>query len=227
MTTPTATVFSSKGAFAYDDLRRRILIGELRPGDRLPQNELARALDMSITPLREAIRQLASEGLVEVVAHRDVRVASASAAEARQLLEVRLTLEPAATSMAARRRTDDDLDRMQEAAARLRPINRDAGEEAIIAHRAFHRAVYAASHNDVLIRMLDDLWDKSDRYRRLGLTLAEGAKARKTDFEQHHGILELVIRGESHAAEALARQHIERSLLSVVAQTLDERGQDQ
>lgn len=221
MSIPVAGRFSSKGAFAYDELRRRILTGDLRPGDRLPQNELASALDMSITPLREAIRQLASEGLVDVVAHRDVRVASVSAAEAQQLLEVRLVLEPAATSMAVQRRTDEDLERMRAAAARLRPINRDADEDAILAHRAFHRAVYAASHNDVVIRMLDDLWDKTDRYRRLGLSLAEGATARTADHEEHHRLLELVLRSDG-GAEALARQHIERSLLSAVAHALDE-----
>lgn len=217
-----AITFSSKGAFAYDELRRRILRGELRPGTRLPQNELADSLQMSITPLREAIRQLASEGLVEVVAHRDVRVSAVSAVEARQLLEVRLSLEPTATRMAAERRTDDDLVEIADAAARLLPVNRSAGEEAVLAHRAFHQAVYNASHNDVMIRMLDDLWDKSDRYRRLGLALAEGGTPRTADLDQHRSILELVGRGDGEAAEALAQEHIALSLLAAVTDALDD-----
>lgn len=215
-----AVAFSSKGAFAYDELRRRILTGELGPGTRLPQNDLADSLEMSITPLREAIRQLASEGLVEVVAHRDVRVSSVSAMEARQLLEVRLSLESSATRMAAERRTDDDLLVIAAAAGRLLPVNRRAGEKAILAHRAFHQAVYSASHNDVMIRMLDDLWDKSDRYRRLGLALAEGDTPRTADLDEHHRILELVALGDGAAAEALAREHIARSLLAAVTDAL-------
>ena len=96
----TTKVSSSKGAIAYTELRRRILSGDLAPGSRLSQYDLAEEMGMSITPLREAVRQLASEDWVEVDTHRDVRVAPMSASEARQLLEVRLSLEPSATELA-------------------------------------------------------------------------------------------------------------------------------
>ena len=92
-----------------------------------------------------------------------------------------------------------------------------------MAHSAFHRALYVASHNDVLIKMLDDLWDKSDRYRRLGLTLPVGDEPRMIDFHQHNEMLELVSARDAAAAEALARRHIENSLTASAIDALEEQ----
>jgi DNA-binding GntR family transcriptional regulator len=224
-TTGTANVFSSKGGLAYTELRRRITSGELPPGSRLSQYDLADELGMSITPLREAIRRLASEEWVEMDTHRDVRVAPMSADEARQLLEVRYSLEPSATELAALRRTDREVAAMRAAADDLLPVTRTWGEDAIAAHRAFHRAIYVASHNTVMIRLLDDLWDKADRYRRIGLELPAGAEPRTIDLNQHYELLELVIKGDSAAAADLVRAHIRNSLGAKVTGALEDREQ--
>jgi len=219
----SANVFSSKGGLAYTELRRRITSGELAPGSRLSQYELAEAMGMSITPLREAVRRLASEDWVVMDTHRDVRVAPMSASEARELLEVRFSLEPSATALAALRRTEREIAAMKAAADELLPVTRTWGEEAIAAHRAFHRAIYAASHNNVMIRLLDDLWDKADRYRRIGLELPAGAEPRTIDLNQHHEILELVIVGDGAAAAELVRSHVHNSLGAMVTDTLEGR----
>ena len=81
-------------------------------------------------------------------------------------------------------------------------------------HREFHRAVYAASHNNVMIKLLDDLWDKSDRYRRIGLELP--SEPRTIDLNQHHQILEFVIAGDGAGAAELAGAHIANSLTASV-----------
>lgn len=211
----------SKGSQAYAELRRRITSGELVPGSRLSQYELAEDLGMSITPLREAIRRLASEDWLTIDAHRDARVAPMSASEARYLLEVRYSLEPSATELAAKRRTDRDIVAMKSAADELLPVTRDWGEEAISVHRAFHRSIYVASHNYVMIKLLDDLWDKADRYRRIGLELPAGAKPRTIDQNQHHQILELVIAGDGIAAAELVRTHVRHNLGAEVTGALE------
>ncbi|MET9781884.1 GntR family transcriptional regulator [Nocardiopsis alba] len=216
-------VFSSKGGLAYTELRRRITSGELAPGSRLSQYELAEEMGMSITPLREAVRRLASEDWVVMETHRDVRVAPMSASEARELLEARFSLEPSATELAALRRTEREIAAMRAAADALLPVTRTWGEEAIVAHRAFHRAIYTASHNNVMIRLLDDLWDKTDRYRRIGLELPAGAEPRTIDQNQHHEILELVVSGDGAAAAALVRSHILNSLGAAVTNALEGR----
>lgn len=219
----STNVFSSKGSLAYSELRQMILSGALAPGSRISQYELAENMQMSITPLREAIRRLSSEGLITMDTHRDSKVADMSAAEARELLEVRLSLEPSATELAAYRRTDADIAIIRSAAEKLLPVTRVWGEDAIIAHRDFHRAVYTASHNATLIKLLDDLWDKSDRYRRIGLELPSGDEPRTIDLNQHHQILELVTAGDGPGAAELARTHIANSLTASVTDALEER----
>ncbi|MCX5046405.1 GntR family transcriptional regulator [Aldersonia sp. NBC_00410] len=219
--TRTVNVFSSKGDVAYNELRDLILTGELPAGSRIAQYELADRLGMSITPIREAVRRLLSEGLVEMIAHRDARVAPINAAEARQLFEVRLALDPAAAELAAQRRTDGDIATIQATAARLLPVTQQWGEDALVAHRQFHRAIYTASHNDMLIHMLDDLWDKSDRYRRLGLALPPGAEPRTVDHQEHHQMVELIIAREASAVADLTRRHIEKSLTAAAIEMLE------
>ncbi|MFC7341536.1 GntR family transcriptional regulator [Saccharopolyspora griseoalba] len=216
-------VFSSKGDVAYVELRERVLSGSLLPGSRLAQHELAAELGMSLTPLREAVRRLSSEGLIDLDTQRDARVANMSASEARQLFEVRLSLDPTAAELAAERRTDDDIAALRAASARLLPVTRAWGEEALTAHRAFHRALYLASHNDVLIRMLDDVWDKSDRYRRIGLELPPGEEPRTRDHREHHELFDLIAAGDAGGARALMHSHIERSLTGSAIDALEQK----
>ncbi|MEU6184185.1 GntR family transcriptional regulator [Streptomyces coeruleorubidus] len=216
-------LFFSKSDLAYAELRDRILSGTLPAGSRLAQYDLAESLNMSITPLREAIRRLSSEGLVTVETHRDVRVSVMNSNEARQLFEVRLSLDPTAAELAAQRRTDDDIAAMRAAVDKLLPVTRQWGEEALTAHRAFHQALYRASHNDVLIRLLDDLWDKSDRYRRLGLELPPGDEPRTRDLQEHHQLVSLIVDGRAAEAAQLMRGHITHSLTATAISALEDR----
>jgi DNA-binding GntR family transcriptional regulator len=204
--------FSSKADVAYAEIRRQILDGTLPAGSRLSQYELAASMDISITPLREAIRRLSGEGLIVLDNHRNARVATMDFDQARQLFETRRALEPAAVELAAARRTDEDVDRMRAALGELLPVTRQWGEQALTAHRRVHQALYHASHNAVMIRLLDDLWDKSDRYRRVGLELPPGAEPRTRDFEEHGQLVQLVIAGDATGAGDLMRSHIDHSL---------------
>jgi DNA-binding GntR family transcriptional regulator len=219
----STNIYSSKSDVAYAELRRRILSGTLAPGSRLAQYELAASLGMSITPLREAIRKLGSEGLLDLDAHRNVHVARIDATEARQLFEVRQLLDPPAVELAAARRTDEDIAAMQQATERLLPVTRQWGEKALTAHREFHRTVYLASHNQMLTGLLDDLWDKSDRYRRLGMELLPGDEPRIRDLDEHRLMVNLVVAGDGVGAAKLMREHITRSVTPTAIGALEER----
>jgi DNA-binding GntR family transcriptional regulator len=217
-------IFLSKSDAAYAEVRRQILSGTLPPGSRLAQYELAESLHMSITPLREALRRLRGEGLIDIDVHRDARVARLDPAEARELFEIRLSLDPLAAELAAQRRTDDDLTAMRRSAEALKPVTKRWGEAGLGAHRAFHQALYRASHNEALIRLLDDLWDKSDRYRRMGLHLPPGEEPRMRDFSEHHRMLELIA-AEDHAGAAdLMRSHVRHSLTATAIEALEHDG---
>jgi DNA-binding GntR family transcriptional regulator len=221
MTRPN--VFLSKSDAAYAEIRERILSGALAPGSVLAQYELAESLHMSITPLREALRRLRGEGLVELDVHRDARVAPLHVKEARELLEIRLALDPLGAELAARHRTRADLEAMRRSVARLVPVTKQWGEDGLVAHREFHRSVYLASHNDRLIEMLDGIWDKSDRYRRMGLTLPPGDEPRLRDHQEHHTMVELIENGDADGVGALLRNHVRLGLTASAIQELKER----
>src|SRR5438094_10422755 len=102
--------FTTKAEAVYGELRRRILSGVLEPSAPLNQEALAPELGVSVTPVREAVRRLEAEGLVQFQAHKTVVVAPLSREELREIYEVRLQLDPYAASLATARATEDELD---------------------------------------------------------------------------------------------------------------------
>lgn len=178
----------------------------------LNQYEVAGQLGVSITPLREAVRRLSGEGWIQIDSRRNARVASLDLDEARDLLELRRILEPEAAGLAAERRDESDVAELSAAVDALLPVNREWGEDALARHARFHQALYRASHNAALTRMLDDVWVRSDRYRRHGLSMPEGAEPRTRDRDDHRKIAEAVIAGEREKAVALVQSHIDNSL---------------
>ena len=206
-----AAPYSTKSDYAYTVLREKILSGEFAPGEVLNQATLARTIGISTTPLREALRRLASESLVELGAHRDARVTALSAEEARDLLEVRRSLDPLAAALAAERRTKDDIRVIRDAAG-VDPLRRGFGVEHLDAHRRLHAAIYRASHNDLLINTLEALWDKADRYRRIGLVVERSQGERDVKADEHNQLVVCVIAGDSEGAAAVMSRHISTSL---------------
>jgi len=211
MTEP-AGLYATKSDYAYMRLRDGILSGEFGAGTVLHQATLAKTIGISTTPLREAMRRLMTEGLVELDAHRDARVSTLTAEEARDLLEVRRSLDPLAAALAAERRTKDDIRSMRETAASLHALPNEVSMVDLVAHRRFHTAIYVASHNDLLISTLDALWDKADRYRRMGLQVKRTQDERDQKELEHAELLDAVIRGDSDGAADVMRRHIATSL---------------
>lgn len=216
----TADVFSTKSDYAYSMLRQRILAGDYEPNAVLNQAVLAKEIGISTTPLREALRRLKSEGLVDLDAHRDARVTALTAEEARDLLEVRRSLDPLAAALAADRRSPHELARMRELLERVHPLESDPGFFDLIAHREFHVALYRASHNDLLIRTLDGLWDKADRYRRMGLQVERTQAERDQKDHEHRALVDHIAAGDGDSAAAVMRRHIETSLGASAARRL-------
>jgi DNA-binding GntR family transcriptional regulator len=214
--------FQTKSDLAYTRVRALILSGDLSPGAVLPQAALARTIGMSTTPLREALRRLKQEGLVELDAHRDARVRPLDAAEARDLLEVRRTLDPLAASLAAQRRTEDDLADVRAALDGLEALSNSPSPAELESHHRFHAAIHRASHNALLTQTLDGLWMKTDRYRRHGLEPGRSDEERDARATEHRLLFEAVRDGDPEAAADLMRRHVETSL---GARSLDRLGE--
>jgi DNA-binding GntR family transcriptional regulator len=206
------TGFARKSDLAYIRVRELILSGELAPGAVLPQASLAQTIGMSTTPLREALRRLKQEGLVELDAHRDARVRPLDAAEARDLLEMRRNLDPLAASLAARRRTEDDLADVRSALDGLEALDAAPSLAQLESHHRFHAAIHRASHNALLVDVLDGLWVKTDRYRRHGLESGRSDEERDARATEHRRLFEAVRDGDAETAAELMRRHVETSL---------------
>ncbi len=192
---------------AYRRLRQLIVDGTLPPGQRIFENELAEQLGISRTPLREALRQLETEGLITLSARRGAMVAGLSAAEMHEEFLIRATLEGLAIRLAAPRLTGDDylqlerqLDRMQDALTR--------GQRAIFLehHRLFHMTLLAATGAPRLVRMLANLLEAGERYEQL--ELAQDV-LHADEMAHHRELVELLRAGDGeHAASTYMRSFL-------------------
>jgi DNA-binding GntR family transcriptional regulator len=214
---------TTKSELAYGRIRKQILSGALGPGEVINQAELAVTIGISTTPLREALRRLKTEGLVALEPHRDARVSDLSAEEARDLIEIRSTLDPLAAALAAERRGAADIRAIRAAVDGLEILRPNPSYEDLLAHRRFHAAVYRASHNELLVNTLDGLWDKADRYRRFGLEAERGEEERRRKAEEHRLIVECVAAGDAERAAEVMRDHIGTSLVAKAAVRLSTR----
>ena len=204
--------FATKSDLAYSRVRALILSGELAPGAVLPQASLAQTIGISTTPLREALRRLKQEGLVELDAHKDARVRPLDATEARDLLELRRSLDPLAASLAAQRRTETDLGDVRAALDGLEALDTSPSLAQLESHHRFHAAIHRAAHNALLIDVLDGLWVKTDRYRRHGLETGRTEDEQHARATEHRLLYEAIRDGAADTAAELMHRHVETSL---------------
>ena len=194
---------------AYERIRAMVVSGEIPPGARLGQVELAEQLGISRTPVREALRRLTGEGLAEFVPNRGFRAASPSLDDVLRRLEVRSLLEPGIARLAAARRSHGDLIRMQEAIG----LEQAAATriEAHDASRDFHIVLASATGNPELVAMLDSLWIV-EIGRRLLAARATSAEWRRADVAEHLEIMTAVGAGDGERAARLMAAHIGEAL---------------
>ena len=153
--------------YALEQLREAIIMGELPAGTPLRLDELARSLGMSISPIREAVRQLEALGLAKHVPHQGARVLDFDVEELRDLFQIRLALESLAVRRSAERFTDATRD-----AARAQLDRFDAASalddvrESMRAHTDFHFTLYEASQSQWLVALIRPAWDRSERFGR-------------------------------------------------------------
>lgn len=136
-----------------------------------------------------------------------------SADETRHLYQVRESVDPLAAALAAQHRTSDHVTEIRYALSRLEPISSAGDLDALSRHREFHRAVYQASGNPVLIDILERLWDKADRYRLIGLRHgADNARDHARVAAEHRSISDAVAACDPAAAREAMADHIRHSL---------------
>jgi DNA-binding GntR family transcriptional regulator len=208
-TVETPIRFATKAEAAYEEIRRRILRGILPPGSPLNQDALAPELGVSVTPVREAMRRLEAEGLVQFQAHKSVIVSPLSLDELTEIYDVRLRLDPHAAALATMKASEAALARIEQMART--DVSKDPLEQATI-NRAFHRAIYAECGNGLLIEILDRLWERTDRYR---IMLVSTEVDVKVVAREHLEIVASMHSRRSRQVAKLIRAHVMKARASL------------
>ena len=224
MTTPTLHINQPRAPDeqslsdrAYYAIRELIVTLELAPGSVVSERELMEQLGVGRTPIREALRDLAREQLVEVFPRRGIFVSGVDVGDIAGLSEVRLVLESKAARLAAERRNDTDRGETERLLEELSAITGEHDGRALIdLDQRIHRNVYRCTHNPFLQATLEEYYVLTLRIWFLALDRVE----RLDDaIHEHHAILEAIRDGDPDRAEKVMRAHVvgfERAMRAVL-----------
>jgi DNA-binding GntR family transcriptional regulator len=191
---------------AVNEIRRRILSGEMKAGEKIRSAAIAKDLEISPVPVREALQALTGEGLVTIIGHRGAIVAPASAKELAELYQLREVLEPAAVAAADMAVVQASLGTLSDALERvdyaLNHGDRDAFRDA---HREFHFGIYACAGSDWMLRIIRGLYDNCERYR----TAATWSRDPREAALEHRMMLDALSASSADEAARLTLAHLE------------------
>jgi DNA-binding GntR family transcriptional regulator len=207
-----------KSQTIYRALRERILSNEILSGTRLVLRQLANEYDSSDIPVREALRMLERDGLVEMVPYRGARVTTLTAREIEETYFIRGHLESIATGLAAERITDEELATLDELMVRMRAAvaDRDGPRFSDLNHE-FHATIVGACGNEMLRELTMDIWQRHSGFQRVFRMVPERLAASQSE---HEGIMDALRARDPKRAAALALWH-KRSVGDTVSTLVD------
>ena len=209
----------------FNTLRQAILKGELRPGERLMEIQLANKLGVSRTPVREAIRKLELEGLVLMIPRKGAEVAEITRQDMEDVLEVRTALEELSVKDACDHITDAQLSELKKASNEFKKALLE-GKDLVTCADAdmhFHDVILSATNNRRLIQMLNNLSEQMYRYR---MEYLKDERTHKTLIEEHDAIRRALKKHDKVKAGAAIRVHIDNQKRSIL-ESLTEKEEDE
>lgn len=202
--------YTSLSDLVYDRLRREILWGVIPPGTVFTVRGLAERLAVSPMPVRDALRRLASEELVEIHPRSSTRVAQISPDMIQELYLIRRHLEPLAARLAVPRMTQADIRRLKSLLAKLElAAHNDDPEEWHRWNQEFHFLIFRRSGNVQLERVAQSLWDR--QFLHFAARAVTQSKFRDRRAVEHRTIVQAIVRGDADAAEEAWRDHLVQS----------------
>lgn len=207
--------------FVHQRVREAILTNELEPGSIISQVQLAKRVGVSRTPLREALRLLQVEGLVEAEHNRRIRISSLSHADLEELYALRIATEAMAIRISVPKMSDDDLAKLHEYLGAMTTLqqHRDVDRWETV-HRQFHRLlIHGAGCR--CTRLFDEHSRQSERYRRAFISQAPRAWA--AGEAEHAAIVDACVRRDPQDAAARLARHLGRTALVLLMDRAPER----
>ena len=190
----------------FETLRNAIITGELKPGERLMEVQLAEKMGVSRTPVREAIRKLELEGLVEMLPRKGAHVADLSIKDIMDVLEVRASLDGLATALAAERIKPEQVKELKHVQTQfLQYVEKQNLQGTIKKDVEFHDIIYSCSGNEKLIQIANNLREQVYRFRVIYL---KDYISPKEIVKEHAEILEAVAEKDMEKARKIAEEHI-------------------
>ena len=201
-----------------ETLRRAIVSGQLAPGQRLTERALIEMMGVSRTVIREALRQIEAEGLVEIIPNKGPVVRELGIEEARDLYRIRAVLEGLAARLFAENASADQVRDLQSALDQVvHAYQGDNGEEALEAKTRFYDLLYQGSSSEILTSMLGTVGARIWRWRALGLTHPKRAAQRLSESIKDLKQLMAAIKAkDGAAAEQLAREEVSKAAVEVM-----------
>lgn len=195
-------------------IAERIHSGQLGPGDRLKQGELALELGVSRIPVRDALRVLASRGMVELRDNAGARVVALSRREMEMSYRIREQLEPMLLADSIPHLAEADMQAIAECKARLDAVHEV--EDYMPLSRAFHWAAFAGHRSPLLAQIVERLWDTTQGYRRAFAALALRDAERMAIMRSERDLLfGAIVRREVELAPMMLAQHIRRTQMAL------------
>lgn len=198
----------------FNTLRQAILRGELKPGERLMEIQLANKLGVSRTPIREAIRKLELEGLVLMIPRKGAEVADITEKSLRDVLEVRKALEELAVQLTCDKITKEQIRELEAAAEEFEKILKSSDVTEIAeADVRFHDIIYTATDNQRLIQLLNNLGEQMYRYR---VEYLKNPDAYPQLVAEHEAIIRHIEKKEKEKATEIVCKHIDNQVEAVI-----------
>lgn len=198
----------------FNTLRQAILKGELEPGERLMEIQLAKRLGVSRTPIREAIRKLELEGLVTMVPRKGAEVAKITEKNLRDVLEVRKALEELAVQLACDRMTEGQLQELKDVLEEFKESIKTKEPTTITeVDVKFHDVIFMSTGNQRLIQILNNLREQMYRYR---MEYIKDEKQHAALIKEHEEIIKGIEAKDKDGATETIRGHIDNQEVSII-----------
>ena len=203
-------IYQTKSEIIYQEIKEDIINGKYKPKERIVISDVAREFGTSDIPVREAMRYLESDGLIQSKPYVGAIVTNFDLADIRKIYQIRAVLEGLATRQAVDRIYNNGVKKLEKI---LSKMTKAIGSENYVLlsnlNRAFHHVIYAASENEYLIKVIFDLWDMSLRARAIFSFMPERARAA---VNEHANIVAALKKKNEGLAEKLVIEHMNSHL---------------